>query len=68
MTFWFFGAILETVNSTFDLKEKNTSENLEACVINSIFFFEKLMLGLYQAKNLPVGSKHYMYYGNPGFT
>ena len=33
--FWLFRALLETVNSTFDLKEMNTSEKLEACVINT---------------------------------
>lgn len=45
---WFFVAIFEAANSTSDLKEKNTSEKLEARVMNT-FLFENLMLGLCQA-------------------
>jgi len=47
VTLWFLVAIFETVKSAFDLKEKNTSEKLEAYVI--ISFFENLMLGSCQA-------------------
>ena len=38
--FWFFVAIFETATSTSDLKEKNTSEKLEACVINNFIFWK----------------------------
>lgn len=46
--FWFFVAIFEAAISTSELKEKNTSEKLEARVMNT-FLFENLMLGLCQA-------------------